>query len=161
MSKRPLMSVAVIRISVHPAWEKPNNTMYTRSRGLHIQQPSVKSLLGRNQTPTPVMKSWLPAIVWPYRYSGLPHSPTIKLPWSREAQFDKIVTKLLGSSNPIKIRHAVNTILNLLTGIKMTRSLIDTCGGYHLGSSDNHNLLPTLPIRWYSTFPYLPRPVTH
>jgi hypothetical protein len=60
---------------------------------------------------------------------------------------DKIVIKLLGVSGPIKARHTVSTILNLLTEVRMTQSLIDTGGCDHLGVSDNHDPLPTLHIR--------------
>jgi hypothetical protein len=51
--------------------------------------------------------------------SWLPHPPSIKPPWSREVWFDKLVTKILSLSDPIKARHAVSTILNLLTEAKM------------------------------------------
>jgi hypothetical protein len=80
------------------------------------------------------MKSWFPAIVRPDLYPGLPHSRSIKSPWSREVRFDKVVAKLLDLSGPIKARHAVNIILILFTGAKTTWSLIDTGGGYHLGA---------------------------
>jgi hypothetical protein len=74
------------------------------------------------------MKSWFLAIVWP----DLPHSPSMKLPWSREVRFNKVVTKLLGLSSPIKAPHVVSIILNLFIGVKAALSLIDTRGDYHL-----------------------------
>jgi hypothetical protein len=49
-----------------------------------------------------------------------------------EVWFNKVVTKLLGLPDPIKGRHAVSTVLNLLTGAKMARTFIDIGGGYHL-----------------------------
>jgi hypothetical protein len=61
--------------------------------------------------------------------------------------FDKVVTKLLGLPGPIKDRHAVNTILNLLTRAKMARSLIDMGGTTTLEPQSNHSPLPTLPIQ--------------
>jgi hypothetical protein len=64
-SKRSLISesVTAIRIGVHPKREEPDNTLHARSRRLHMQQPSAKSLLGRNRAPAPGMKSWFSAIV--------------------------------------------------------------------------------------------------
>jgi hypothetical protein len=43
-----------------------------------------------------------PSNVWSGRHSGLPHSPSNKLPWSREWQLDKVVTGLLGLLGPKK-----------------------------------------------------------
>jgi hypothetical protein len=82
MSKQPFISesVAVIRIGAHPAGEKRNNTLHARSRGLHVQQPFVKSLLGQNWAPAPEMKSWFCAIVRPGHHPWLPHSPSVKPP---------------------------------------------------------------------------------
>jgi hypothetical protein len=51
-------SVAEIRINIHHAGEKPNNTTYAWSLGPYIRQPFAKSLRGRIQAPTPGMKSW-------------------------------------------------------------------------------------------------------
>jgi hypothetical protein len=44
----------------------------------------------------------LPAIIRLSLYPRLHHSPSTKPPRSREVQFDKVVTKLLGLSGPIK-----------------------------------------------------------
>jgi hypothetical protein len=53
MSKRSLISESVmtIQISVHVTGEEPNNTSYAWSLRSHVRQPSVKSLLGQNQSP--------------------------------------------------------------------------------------------------------------
>jgi hypothetical protein len=61
-------------------------------------------------------------------------------------QFGNVVTKLFGLSDSIKGRLAVSTILNLFTGTNMSLSLVDICEGYHIGASDNHDPLLTLPI---------------
>jgi hypothetical protein len=96
-------SVAVIRIGIHPIGvEEPDNMLYAWPLGSHIQQPSVKFLPDQNWAPAPGMKSWLSAIIRPDRHPGLPHSPSTKPPQSRDMQFDKVVTKLLGLSDPIK-----------------------------------------------------------
>jgi hypothetical protein len=159
-SKQSLISesVVVIWIGVHHAGEKPNNTLHARSRGLHVQQPFVKSLLCRNRAPAPGIKSWFSTIVRPSRHPILPHSRSIELPWSRKVRFNIIVTKLLGLSDSIKVWHAINTILNLLIKVKTTRSLIDTDEGYHLWASDNYGqpfpsddtpLSPIYPAWWH------------
>jgi hypothetical protein len=105
------------------------------------------------------MTSWPPVIIQPSCHTGLPHSPSSKPPWSRVVRFYKIVTKLLGLPGPIN----------------------PTCGQYkskivHQGENDavlnQHRwglppwnlrrampLSPPFPSKW-STFPYLPRPVT-
>jgi hypothetical protein len=95
--------------------------------------------------PAPRMKYWFPAIARPGRHPGLPHSPSIKPPWSREVWFNKVATTLLGLSSPIKAQHAVSTILNLLTGAKMTRSLIDTCGATTLETQITMTPSPPFP----------------
>jgi hypothetical protein len=119
-SKRSLIyeSVVAIQIGVHPAGEKLDNTLYVRPLGPHVQLLSTKPLLGQNWAPTPEMKSLFLAIVQLSHHPSLPHSPSTKSPWIRELRFDKVVTKLLGLSGPIKARHAVSTILNLFTGAK-------------------------------------------
>jgi hypothetical protein len=86
-------SVAVIQIDVHPIGDKPDNTLHLRSRGLLEQQPSTKFLLGQNRAPAPGMKSWFPATFQPGHHLGLPHSPSVKLSWSREVWFNKVITK--------------------------------------------------------------------
>jgi hypothetical protein len=42
-----------------------------------------------------------PSNARPGHHSGLPHSPSNKLPQSRERRFDKVVTGILGLSVPI------------------------------------------------------------
>jgi hypothetical protein len=103
-SKRPLISksVTIIRIGIHTVGEEPDQHVLRVAPRVSVQQPSTKSLLGRNQTPTLRMKSWLPAIVRPSRHPRLPHSPSTKPPKSREVRFDKVVTELLGLPGPIK-----------------------------------------------------------
>jgi hypothetical protein len=120
MRKRPLISesVVVIQIGVHPTGEKTDNILHAGSCGLHVQQPSVKSLLAWNWAPAPEMKSWFPTM--PDSHSGLPRYLSIKSPWSREVWFDKVDTKLLSLSGPIKVWHGVSTVLNFLTGAKTT-----------------------------------------
>jgi hypothetical protein len=104
------------------------------------------------------MKSWFSTIVWLGCHPGLPHFPSIKPPWSREVQFDRVV-KLLGLRGPInptcdqynsKLAHRGqnNAVLNRHRRglqpwnlrIAMTRS-------------------PPFPSKC-STFPYLPCRVT-
>jgi hypothetical protein len=82
MSKWLLISksITTIQIGVHPAGEKPDNTLHAWSHGLHVQQPSVKSLLGQNRLPAPGMKSWFSVIVRPDSHPELPHSPSMKPP---------------------------------------------------------------------------------
>jgi hypothetical protein len=58
-------SVAMTRIDIHYTGEEPDNTSCVRLPESHVQQPSVKSLLGQNRFPAPRMKSWLPSISGP------------------------------------------------------------------------------------------------
>jgi hypothetical protein len=77
------------------------NTSYAWPLGSHVRQSSVKFLLSQNWAPTPGMKSWPLAIVRLDHHHGLPHSPSNKPPRSREVQFDKVITGLLGLLGPI------------------------------------------------------------
>jgi hypothetical protein len=70
--------------------------------GSHVRQPSVKSLLSLNWAPVSGMKSWSSTIVRPGCHPGLPHSSYDQPPWSREARFNKVVTRLLGLRGPTK-----------------------------------------------------------
>jgi hypothetical protein len=78
------------------------NTPYAWSLVFHIRQPSVRSLLSWNRVLAPGIKSSLPAIIRPGHHPRLPHSPSTKPCRSREGQFDKAVSKLLGLSGPKK-----------------------------------------------------------
>jgi hypothetical protein len=93
----------VIRIDVHLAREELNqHVVRLASRVSHmtiVYEIPTKSKLGHCSR----MKSWPPAIVWPSRHHGLPHSPSNRSPRSREVRFDKIVTRLLGLSGPINL----------------------------------------------------------
>jgi hypothetical protein len=62
--KRPLIfeSVMVTRIDIYSTGEEPDNMSCVRLPKSHVQQPSMKSLLSRNWSPAPRMKSWLPVI---------------------------------------------------------------------------------------------------
>jgi hypothetical protein len=70
----------MIQIGVHPVGLKHDNMLHARSHGLHVQQPSTKSLLGQNWAPAPTVKSWFSAIVRPGHHPGLPHFPSIEPP---------------------------------------------------------------------------------
>jgi hypothetical protein len=135
------------------------NTSYAWRLGSHVRQLSVKSLLSQNWAPAPGMTSWPPVIVQPDRRRRLPHSPSNNPPWSREGQFDKVVTGLQGLPGPInptygqyesKLIHRSqnNTVLN-----RYMRGLPP----WNLGIATT--LSPPFPSEC-STFPYLPRPVT-
>jgi hypothetical protein len=52
------------------------------------------------------------------RHPVLPHSPSNKPPQSREVQFNKVVTGLLGLSGPIKTQHVASTNQSLPSGPK-------------------------------------------
>jgi hypothetical protein len=119
MSKRPLKteSAMVSCFGVHPTGGQPDNTLYACPLRHHVQFHIVptRSKVGpctRDEVLVPSNSSARPS-------SWLPHPPSIKLPWSREVWFNKVVTKILGLSDPIKARHAVSTILNLVTEAKM------------------------------------------
>jgi hypothetical protein len=160
-SKRSLIfeSVVTIRIGVHLQGKNLTNTSYMWLLRSHVRQPSMKSLLSWNRVSAPGMKSCLPAIVRPGHHRGLPHSSSNKPPRSREGQFDKAVTKLLGLPGPINL----------------------TCGQYnsklvHQGQNDavlnrhrwglppwNLGIVTTLSPPFpseCSNFPYFPHPVT-
>jgi hypothetical protein len=55
----------MIQNGVPPVGEKSYNMSYARSQGIHVQQPSMKSLQGQNWAPASRMKSCFPAIVRP------------------------------------------------------------------------------------------------
>jgi hypothetical protein len=95
IDKWPLItkSVTVTQIDIHHIGEEPDqHVVRTASRA------SCTTIVC--EIPT---KSWLPTIVRPSRHPKLPHSPFNKPPWSREVQFDKVVTGLLGLPGPIKL----------------------------------------------------------
>jgi hypothetical protein len=90
------------------------------------------------------MKSWFPVIIRPDRHPRLPHSPSTKPPWSREVRFNKVVTKLLGLSGPIKPDIQLIQLKACPRGPKRR-------GGYHLGTSEYsrpapHPSLPSAPL---------------
>jgi hypothetical protein len=69
----------------------------------------------------------------PDSHSGLPHSPTNKPPRSKEGQFDKVVTGLLGLSGPIKLDMR-SVQIKACHWSQNDRSLIDIDVGYHIGT---------------------------
>jgi hypothetical protein len=90
----------VIQIGVHPTGEEPNQ---------HIVHLASRVSRMKTICEVPTMLKLGPcsrdevlalAIVRPCHRRGLPHSPSNKPPRSREVRFDKIVTMLLGLSDP-------------------------------------------------------------
>jgi hypothetical protein len=93
----------MIQIGIYPTGEKPNQHIVRVAPRVSCMT-TVREVPTRSKSdPAPGMKSWLPVIVWPSRHPGLPHSPSTKPPRSKEVRFDKVVTKLLGLSGPIKL----------------------------------------------------------
>jgi hypothetical protein len=103
--KRSLISesVMVTRIHIHPAGEEPDQhairTTLRVSRLTSVCEVPTKSKLG----PFSWDEVLAPAITWPDRCRGLPHSPSNKPPCSRDVRFNNVVTWLLGLSGPIKL----------------------------------------------------------
>jgi hypothetical protein len=135
------------------------NTSYAWPLGSHVQQPSMKSLLSQNRVSAPGIKSWLPAIVWPGHHPGLPHSPSNKPPQSREGRFDKAVTKLLGLLSPINLTccHYNSKLVHRGQNDAVLNQQRRGLPPWNLGIP--MALSPPFPSE-YSTFPYLPHPVT-
>jgi hypothetical protein len=136
----------MIQIDIHPTGEEPGYHVVRMAP--RISQPSVKSLLSQNRVSAPGMKSWLPAIVWPDRHPGLPHSPSNKPPWSREGRFDKVVTGLLDLPGPINLTcgHYKSKIVHWgQNDTVLNRHMRG--GGYHLETSE---------YPWPSPHPSLP-----
>jgi hypothetical protein len=105
MSKWSLISesVAVIQIDIHPIGEGLDQHVVHMapwvSRTTTIHEVPTKLKLG----PCSRDKSWPSAVVRPDHHSGLPHSPSNKLPRNREVWFNKVVTGLLGLSGIMKL----------------------------------------------------------
>jgi hypothetical protein len=59
-----------------------------------------------------------PSDARPGRHSGLSHSSSNKPPRRREVWLDKVISRLLSLSGPIKTRHASNTYQILSSGPK-------------------------------------------
>jgi hypothetical protein len=81
------------------------------------------------------MKSWLLVMLGPAVILDCLVLPPTNHLESKEVQFDKVVIGLLGLPrfvNPTCGQYK----LKLAIGAKMTRFLINTGGGYHLGSSE-------------------------
>jgi hypothetical protein len=111
MDKRSLISesVAASRIDIHPAGEE-------HDRHVILMTPGVSSTTTIDEVPTK-LKSRLcfwdevlaPSNAQPGRHSRLHHSPSNKLPRSREGSFNKVVTgphKNL-TCGQYKSRHAI------------------------------------------------------
>jgi hypothetical protein len=135
--KRSLISESVMvnRIGVHPAGEEPNQyVVRVTPRVSHmttVREFSTKSKSGLCSWDEVLAPSDCPNGCHP----GLPHSLSNKLPQSREGQFDKVVTRLLGLPGPIN--PTCGQYKSKLTiGAKMMRSLIDTGWGYYFGTSE-------------------------
>jgi hypothetical protein len=135
------------------------NTSYACPLGSHVQQPYVKSLLSQNWAPFSGMKSWPPAIVRPDRRPGLLHALSNEPPQSWEGWFDKVVTGLLGLPGPI------NSICGQYKSNVVHQGQNDAVLKRHRWELPPWNLRiatalsPLFPSEW-STFPYLPCPVT-
>jgi hypothetical protein len=71
-----------------------------------------------------------PSNAWFGCHSGLPHSPSNKLPRSRDGQFDKVLTGLLDLPGPINLDMQSIQIKSCHQD-QNDRSLLDTDGGYH------------------------------
>jgi hypothetical protein len=159
MSKRPLIfeSVMVIRIGVHPVGEEPDqHVVHVAPRISHtitfceVPTRSKSGLFSDDEILVPNDRLTRSSS-WATLFSL--HKP----PQSREGQFDKVVTKLLGLPGPIKPDMWPLQIKTCPLGPKMMWSLIDTSMGYHLGISMARS--PPFPSEC-STSPYLPCPVT-
>jgi hypothetical protein len=92
----------VIQIGVHPIGEKPDQHIVRATPGVSrtttIRKVPTKSKSGSCSRDEVLTSS----DARPGRHPGLPHSPSNKLPQSREVWFNKVVTGLLGLQDPIK-----------------------------------------------------------
>jgi hypothetical protein len=102
MSKRSAISesVAVIQIGVHSVGEEPDQRIIRVapqvSRTTTVCEVPTKSKSGPCSRDEVLAPSDCPSGLHP----RLPHSPSTKPPRSREVQFNKEVTKLLGYRGP-------------------------------------------------------------
>jgi hypothetical protein len=135
--KRPLIfeSVAATWIDIHHVGEE---------LGRHVVRaaPKVSHTTTIREVPTKLNSGicsrdevLAPSNARPGHHSGLPHSPSNKLPQSRERRFDKVVTGILGLSVPINPTSGQYKS-SIAIGVKMMRFLIDTGRGYHLRTSE-------------------------
>jgi hypothetical protein len=92
----------VIQIGVHPTGEKPDQHIVraapgaSRTTTIHkVPTKSKSDSCSRDEVLTS-------SDARPGRHPGLPHSPSNKLPQSREVWFNKVVTRLLGLQDSIK-----------------------------------------------------------
>jgi hypothetical protein len=112
MDKRSLIteSVAATWIDIHPTGEESDRHIVRTTVG-EVPTKLKLGLCSRDEV-------LAPSNAWPDRHSGLSHSPSYKPPRSREGQFDKVITRLLGLSCPIKTRQVVSTNQSLSSGPK-------------------------------------------
>jgi hypothetical protein len=142
--------VTEIRISIHLAREKPNNTTYARSLGPYVWLTFAKSLWGQNHFSTLGMKSWF--------HSDCPTAPSSwatsfslqQPPYNSGYGLTKQLQKLLGLQDPINPA-CVSTIQCLFH--KAQHDAILNLHGWGLPSRSPKYLLTTLthPIQWNST----------
>jgi hypothetical protein len=135
MNKQPLISesVVVTRIGIHPTGKEPDQHIIRMAPGVsctttvrEVPTKSKSGLCSRDEV-------LAPSNARPDSHSGLPHSPSNKLPRSREGQFDKVVTGLLGLSGPIKL-DMWSVQIKACHWSQNDRSLIDTDVGNHIGT---------------------------
>jgi hypothetical protein len=102
--KRTLISesVAVTQIDIHPIGEEPVRHIVRAALEVsctttvcEVPTKSNSDLCSRDEVLAPINAQ-------PSCHSGLSHSPSNKPPRSREGRFDKVVTRLLGLSDPVK-----------------------------------------------------------
>jgi hypothetical protein len=149
IDKRTLISesVTMIWIGVHPVGEEPDQHIVrviprvSRTTTVRVT-PEVSRMTTVCEVPTksksgPCSQDEVLALsdARPGRHPGLHHSPSNKPPWSKEVQFDEVVTGLLGLPghiNPTCGQYKPKLAIRA----KTTQPLIDTGRGYHHGTSE-------------------------